>query len=393
MPLNRIGPNNGLLSRVSPSGLFVELLGSLVGNDSLIPGNTVTDALDMLASGGMSAWDVVVESLADLPTPVGGFIDLVDGSYAFKSGVSLGANTLRVAAGVSVMVKGMGGVGEKLVTGSGAQGALRVLGSARIETINLQASGPGGALVVDGGSVESTSCQFSGATAAVVVSGRWRDTGGIVGSSIASTVILNNGADVELSQTRVTAGVQSAVELGGASRLKVSASLLQASAAPVVLLDSADAHAIVAGSELVTQQADGVCVQVDLCGTLQLIGGAMRGLTASPGTGLLVDGDIDSIQLVGVRGSDLADGGSEGFVRYASGTVGQATVQGCSTDDSVATAIDWPSASIPTNGLLLVGNSWDAVTPYSGFTHTDARVNCKANSFQSGLMAETPIVP
>lgn len=79
MPVNRIGPNNGLLNRVSPSGSFVELLASLVGNDSLVAGDTVTDALNTLLAGAANPTPIMSEIPEQL-VPLGPGEDLLAGS-------------------------------------------------------------------------------------------------------------------------------------------------------------------------------------------------------------------------------------------------------------------------------------------------------------------------
>jgi hypothetical protein len=54
--------------------------------------------------------------------------------------------------------------------------------------------------------------------------------------------------------------------------------------------------------------------------------------------------------------------------------------------------INW-AASIPTGGLSIVGNNFNMATPFTGFTHATLRVNSKANTRDTALMSETPIVP
>lgn len=57
-------------------------------------------------------------------------------------------------------------------------------------------------------------------------------------------------------------------------------------------------------------------------------------------------------------------------------------------------AIDWPSADLPGQGLLVVGNALNGVSAYAGHTPASARANYKANC-RAGttLLTETAIVP
>jgi hypothetical protein len=93
-------------NRANTQGQLLALVASIIDNDSSVPGATVADALNNLLL--TSVYDHVVRSLADLPTPVAGNILLTTGSYAFPVPVDLGANQLRVNAGESVLLDGLG---------------------------------------------------------------------------------------------------------------------------------------------------------------------------------------------------------------------------------------------------------------------------------------------
>jgi hypothetical protein len=84
--------------------------------------------------------------------------------------------------------------------------------------------------------------------------------------------------------------------------------------------------------------------------------------------------------------------GTDSFVKRTAGTVNRATIMG-NTVAVTAVGLSWASASIPTLGLLIVGNTLNVTTPFSGFTRGDARVNSKANLGSSGLLSETALVP
>jgi hypothetical protein len=149
----------------------VELLASLVTNDSAVAGATVRAALETLASSIIAAspWDHVIRTIADLPTPAGGFYDLTSGSWSFAASVALGADAIRVPAGVSVLIDGMGWEHEISRAGS----PMRVLGTAHVRNANWLASGPEDGIAVAGGIASFTNCRFemTGGEAAITTSG------------------------------------------------------------------------------------------------------------------------------------------------------------------------------------------------------------------------------
>lgn len=79
---------------------------------------------------------------------------------------------------------------------------------------------------------------------------------------------------------------------------------------------------------------------------------------------------------------------SDAAIQYVSGAVGFASVMGCTA--YIGGGISWPAANIPSRGLMVLGCNFSG--GFDGFTETDARVNVKACSDNSGLLAETPIV-
>lgn len=342
------------------------------------PGDVLTfDGLQWqpaAAPGGQSAWDTIVTALGDLPAPVAGVITLPSGSYAFKNSVALGANTLLVPAGNTCLIKGMG-LG-KVLSGS-AGSVLNVKGEAVVESLAVSASAGVGILQDQAGSM--------------LIASASRVTGGTVGYSITA------GAS-RLVTCELIGGTSNALSASGASvdRVDFENTLIRADAAAAVLWNADDSDLYFMDVELRCTLANGTCFENTGAGTLQFIGGKWSTDIASRGNGLNINGNIQGgLQVIGVHGEDIStsDASGEAFIRYQSGTVRRATVAQCNTSTTVSTAINWPAASIPTNGLSIVGNTWDDPTPYVGFTHASARVNAKANLLQSGLMSETPIVP
>lgn len=337
-------------------------------------------------AGGQTAWDHIVEELADLPAPVAGVITLTDGSWAFKGSVDVGPNVVRVPSGTTVLLKGMGGFGEKVLSGDDTR-VLLLEGSAYIETLDIDA--PAGAAVelTTNASLTTRSCHFTGDSQGVTMSaGLWRDTlSRITGG--AEAMVFTGGA-LNLSQTRFLAGTEAALAASGPDVTEVfmQGCTLNASSVNTVRWDCPSGFFHAVDTEFVCGDPTSPCFLSLVALGLQFAGGLFDG---AGGQGLLIDGNITRmLQLLGVQGFDLAS-----FLEYSSGTVRQATVQGCATFSDVAVGVTWAAANIPTNGLSLVGNTFDTATPLSGFAATDARVNSKANVAAGALMAETAIVP
>lgn len=182
----------------------------------------------------------------------------------------------------------------------------------------------------------------------------------------------------------------------GVYQLSLTACDLNSTAAESVRFNAASADLLMNGCNVSNQQADGDCIAILGASTVQIIGGKWEGNAASRGNGLAIRGDIaGGLEVATVHGENLGTSGvpTEAFISYVSGTVRRANISGCDTATTVSTCVNWAAASIPTLGLTLIGNSWDDPTPYNGFTAASARVNAKANLFQTGLMSETPIVP
>lgn len=384
--------------RLAPSG--PPIVGQNDGD--LLVWNATTQEWDITTgAAGRTAWDFIIEDIADFPNaPAAGFIDLDSGSYAIKAGVDIGANALRVAPGVDVLIKGMGNFNEKLIQSSHATATLIIEsgGGARCETLNLDNSVGDGVQLQGSSALQSVGCQFSATGRGIVLDGEagWWDVlsrvSGIIGLDM-------QGQDCNLSGTRIGGLAGVAVQIVGAliGRVQMSGVNMQTSNAAGVIVNTSTGDVDLIDCTINSLVADSPgCIHVLEASSLQVIGGQWRTQAAARGNGLNIAGNIPGgLQVIGVAGEDIStsDGSGEAFIKYTSGLVNRATVQGCNTASTVSTAINWPAANIPTCGLLVVGNTWNDATPYVGFVSTDARVNVKANSNSAGLMTETAIVP
>lgn len=338
---------------------------------------------------GSSAFDHVVETLADLPTPSSGVIELTDGSWAFKNSIDIGSNVLSVPAGTTVLLKGMGGFNEKKLSGDDTR-VLVLEGSAYIETLTIEATA-GAAVELaspSNSTLTSRSCYFSGDTQGVTMAGGiWRDALSRVTGGQEAMVL--TGGSLNLSQTRFLAGTEAAFTASGGNAVDVTmlGCLLHASSTTAFRCDCSDGDFYLVDTQIECAAAGSPTLVASLALSLQFIGGRWTGDGGSQG--LLIDGNITRhLQVLGVEGHAFSS-----FIERANGTVRHATVQGCSTFSDVTTGVTWAAANIPTNGLSLVGNNFDTATPISGFTAASARVNSKANTSAGALMQETAIVP
>jgi hypothetical protein len=120
-------------------------------------------------------------------------------------------------------------------------------------------------------------------------------------------------------------------------------------------------------------------------GYLQVTGGLWQRFGGTP-AGLYLNSDVTRVQLNGVSAVGLTH-----FIQHVAGVIGECSAIGCNSDST--NGVTWLAANIPPNGLALVGNVFNSIAPYNGFTQASARVNCKANLGAGILLSETPIVP
>lgn len=152
------------------------------GDDSLIDaqvnlltdvlGNPIRSRVQNIALA-QASWDHVVNTMADLPAPVGGppgLINLTAGSWFFRSALNIGNNILVVPGGVTCHLKGIWG---KLLS-STATNTIAINGTAILDT--MQVSGDATLLLsgVDG-ICHCIGCDLYGLTTNVLTTVSWGD--------------------------------------------------------------------------------------------------------------------------------------------------------------------------------------------------------------------------
>jgi len=347
----------------------------------------------------LTAWDTIVQVLGDLPAPVAGVIDLTSGSYAFKNAIALGVNRLRVAAGQSVLLKGMGAT--KILSGAGSS-LIEVAGDAIFETLVTLASAGPAVLLVAGGRMRAWSCAWESSSAQGL-----EQTGGVLDDlqtryTGATDAYEITGGESHLASCNLTGGTGSAMVATGAGLGSLGVTFngcrCLATAADCIEWNVTGTDLFFTDTDVRCTQASGTCIRLLAASSVQFVGGEWSTDSASPGNGLVIQlggGAMGGLQIVGVSGEDISSGdvSGESFILYTSGSVRRATIQGCNTAVSVPTTVNWTAFFMPALGLSLVGNLWDDPNPYVGFSQFSPRVNAKANIDAGGLMGETPIIP
>lgn len=389
-----------LSSHATIDAQVVELLASLITNDSSVPGATVKDALNNLLVSGASAYDHVVRTIADLPAAVAGIRDLTTGSWAFTEPIDLGSDILRAPSGTEVLLAGLGP--SKTLTGDGAA-VLRIEGTATLQTMSVGANAGGGiGLHINSGALDRVTSfggQYSNAAGASSESvrqdaGFWYDIGSTYGK-------FNGGTDAYAiyttsSEAHFTNCSFVGSNNGGNHRAIYAENVYQVTATDCICSAPGNTVELAGGSlkltDCVLYCSNGASnvIRSSKGDDITIVGGQWFG-SGGP-DGFLVDGNITSIQLSDIYcfslGADLA------FVDYNAGTVGGLQINNCRVESTVSHAVNWPAASLPTLGTLIVGNIFDTSgAAFVGFTHASALVNSKANADSGGLMSETPIVP
>jgi hypothetical protein len=259
----------------------------------------------------LPVFDHVVAALDDLPAAAGGFIDLTSGSWAITGTFALGADVLRVAAGVSAFVKGIGP--EKVLTGR-----LLVNGTLVAESLTMTSADNTVEVV---GTLRATGCHFI-------------STGvGIVNQC----VLANNAAAIlDFEQVNITSNTHG-------------------------------------------------CLRCLNAAFIRCIGGTWTGSVASV-NGFTQSNPPGRFELSHIRGLNL-----DVFIDRASGTGTWAGVFDCIVD--CAQGVNWTAASVPVDGMVIMGNYFNTATAFVGFTAASAGFICRGNSGSAGLLTETALVP
>ena len=329
--VNGVGfPPERIINFIAGNGI------SIVGADD--PGNNRTNiTITALFC------DHVVRTLADLPGPVAGSINLTSGSWCFVQDLDLGANKLTVPAGVDAFLTAEG----KRLTSSNGTATLDVATATSLvdcQGLDFVNTGAGRAVrsLNDGGFYSRFElCTFTAAGAVVFEQG----TGGVLidtcGFLVPGTGILmsDNAARVICTASHFTSalGATAHIEANLGFSLQLTGCLLEVALIGVALVGDPD-HCSINGNEF-TVMDTGVSV------------------TAA------------GMQDLRIQSNDF---------------------------NTMTFGIAMPApANTPAGGLSLVGNSFSSISGanFSGFTHASAKVNSKANLGAAGLLSETPIVP
>lgn len=111
-------------------------------------------------------WDHIVRTMADLPTPAAGLINLTAGSWFFADALDIGTNVIVVPGATECHLKGVWG---KFLTGSSTN-LIAVNGAAFLETMALSNDAPV-LLSGAGGICHMLQCDVYAISACVVVTG------------------------------------------------------------------------------------------------------------------------------------------------------------------------------------------------------------------------------
>lgn len=211
-----------------------------------------------------------------------------------------------------------------------------------------------------------------------LTSGTWYFAKGVnIG---ANTIRVPGGVRVYMSGQVVTAN-GTALEVAGTA-LCVTMGFRSTAGTPVTISGAA-ADVVLLNCPLVGVTR---AILVTLGLRVVVVGGQW---TVTGGLGISIGGNlpelsIESLSAVSVSGA---------FVQYSSGTVRSVLINGNQIDS--ATGINWNPAGIPTAGLLVTNNHFNMLAPnaFVAFSPATARVNCKCNTYVTGLLSETAIVP
>lgn len=380
--------------RLSPSGPLIE------GTDDgdVIVWDAATGQW-RTGTGGITEYDHLISSRADLVAvvaPVGGVFTLPAGSYFLKADVALDA-------GESILIDDnvlfAGGGREYTLQGGDPATPCIVVDGGNLKMQNLSIMGPSSttidALSLVDGSIRAHNCDISSGVGPTA----FQQTGGTAqfwGCDFAGateTCALQAGLFHAVG-CRFFGGVSNGgIDVSGASELDVTLvdCLVEggASGGAAVNLDNVNVDFYSAMCIFDQPAAAANVFNVAAASSVQMVGGLVVNTNATPADGIVFAGNVQGgVQLIGVSAENL-----DAFVIRNSGTQRRVVVNGCDTASDVAVGVDWATASIPTNGLLELGNQFDTTTPFTNHASTDARVNRKANTLQSGLSTETAIVP
>lgn len=365
--------------------------------DTIDPRRSPSGPFFGLGAGGESAFDYILKSRADLVAVVAPVADeflIPSGSYAVKVGFALNPGEVIVVQNTrEVLIFGMGK--SKTLQGNDANSIIRVEAGGTADLFDLDVlnnfNGNAPALRV-AGTVRASHCCFTGNLAAATARGIQADTG--ADCSLSNSITQGGGYGIEVTSGAVLRAVNSKMLGNALQGLDIDSGVAYCSNCYIfstsddaACLQGAPSELYASNCEFVVPLATGVLpLRIDSGKVLRVRNCRFRGAGAAVNNG---------IEFVGNFGTASIDGHFENCqdcVAHSAGTVEQVSISG-SADNTCTNGIDWASASIPTNGLVVSGFIFDGTTLSVGHTTASARVNYKANLRAGALATETGIVP
>lgn len=357
------------------------------------------------AESVVQAYDYIVRNRADLiaiAPPAEGTIALPNGSYAVKGTVTLEADEyLLVDDGALLFLHGM-------VPGAGFTRAASTISEAVMEVVGNEARIEMVGLTLDVSS--DTTIALNIADAALDAEVKAVDCHVLGNTTLAAINVGETACEIWLTRTRVEDGSISLAQTGGTIRMsqcRVGAGMLQnGTSEPMALyVDqcwvTGQANACVS---LNAQQGEAVFTACDLVHAGTNVHGADIGQIAGAGNVQFADCIFDlagtggiAINVENPLANLVIDGcifrdGDTAINCGANITCQGVSIMGNQCKAGVLNGLVWPTTSVPTQGILIVGNNFGAGVPIAGILVNTARVNIKANSGGGALLQETAIV-
>ncbi len=350
-----------------------------------------------------SAFDYIITSRADLVAvvaPAAGVFNLPSGSYAIKASLTLDpGERLVFPAANEILWMGMG-PGKKVTSSALAGATLATIEAGAIVdliTCTFEGGTAAGACAANAGTLRMTGCRFDGGPGDAFQNSNGGDTFAINCLFNAPTSNFEAYQHQGGSTRLVNCDLQSPTQ-GNAFRDETANDgvayltncRLYAEDAPTVDINNSDLDIWLCECEI-RNGTDDDGINVESASSISVRGGEIRNMgTVTNADGIqFEDGSVQGAVITGV----FFHNWEEGIIKTGANNANRVTISNCDFFDCNV-AIQWPSADIPPDGLLIVGNQFNnSGTVTGGFNENTADVNMKANSANGGLVAETSIVP
>lgn len=373
------------------------------GSDGEIETISIAEAAALIG-GAQTEFDFIITdraSLVAVVAPVAGVFNLPAGSYAFKEPLTLNPGE-RLSSANAVLLQSMGPgkkisgdtltaplltvtagtaqlIGLALDSGTAAQAAMRQTGGVvEAWAVSLQGGATSDGLQLQGGEWYSTDGEFVGGAAGIRQSGAVATTycqfkGGRVQGDFSDACFVGEGA-------------------GNIVEAHVNLNMSNSNAASnVVFLNGATSGDFYLENCTMQHSANNqTLVQATDVSTVVINGGNFLSTAATPGDGVQFSGTIGGGFIIDdVTFLDLDD-----CIREANLVdIERGVISNCDVGGTTTVGVDWDAADIPSHGMLIHGCNWGPANPFVGFDENTARVNIKCCSDNTGLLAETSIVP